>query len=233
MRATRAAAADVGAPGLAAGDGQHPLDGGRVRRVVLALGAATSGRPGGRGPGGAAARAAGVGGVEAAASRASSVVARGGRPGGRARDDVALGDVVEQRHQLVAHPVAAMDGVGVGGVVDGRRGPRPRTRPRSRPGAGRGGDGAPARMPARPSRPAPRRRLSRTVSAWSSAVWPVRTSGGQHRVAGGPGPGLEVGAGRDVDRLGPEGGAERAAASRRRRPRRPSRAAGRGRRGRR
>ncbi len=32
--------------------------------------------------------------------------------------------------------------------------------------------------------------------------------GGQHGVAGGPGPGLEVGAGGDVDRLGPEAGAE-------------------------
>src|SRR5579884_1809947 len=36
----------------------------------------------------------------------------------------------------------------------------------------------PGRMPASPSSPAPRTRLSRMVSAWSSAVWPVAASGG-------------------------------------------------------
>src|SRR5207248_4071890 len=36
----------------------------------------------------------------------------------------------------------------------------------------------PGPMPPRPSSPAPRSRFNSTVSAWSSAVWPVRTSGG-------------------------------------------------------
>ena len=35
------------------------------------------------------------------------------------------------------------------------------------------------RMPARPGRPAPRRRFRSMVSAWSSAVWPVSTSAGR------------------------------------------------------
>ena len=66
----------------------------------------------------------------------------------------------------------------------------------------------PGRMPARPSRAAPRSRLSSTVSAWSSAVCPVSHVGRQHRVAGGAGPGLEVPARRHVHGTGPEAGAE-------------------------
>ncbi len=60
------------------------------------------------------------------------------------------------------------------------------------------------RMPARPSRPAPRSRLSSTVSAWSSAVWPVSDVGREHPEAGRPGPGLEVRTRLDLHPLGPE-----------------------------
>ena len=42
-----------------------------------------------------------------------------------------------------------------------------------------------ARIPLRPSRPAPRSKLSSNVSAWSSAVWPTMDALGQGFVAGG------------------------------------------------
>ena len=89
-------------------------------------------------------------------------------------------------------------------------------------------------MAARPLTPAPRSRLARTVSAWSSAVWPVAASGPEGGPPGPPGPGLEVRAVGDHHPLGPEGGPE--AGGRRRpphRPRRPTRRGARGRRGRR
>ena len=52
------------------------------------------------------------------------------------------------------------------------RPPQPEERPPGRPGPF-------VRIPARPSRPAPRSRASSTVSAWSSMVWPVSTPGGR------------------------------------------------------
>ena len=106
--------------------------------------------------------------------------------------DVALGDGVEQREQLVADAVAPEPGVVVRRVVRraGCRGRR--TACGSRGGGAPAAGDAPGRSPPSPSRPAPRSRLRRTVSAWSSAVCPVRTSAGQHVVAGPPGPRLEV-----------------------------------------
>ena len=66
-----------------------------------------------------------------------------------------------------------------------RTGSRPRRGaqgPASRTDGGRAGGGpAPALMPARPSRPAPRSRLTSTVSAWSSMVWPVAAPSGRAR----------------------------------------------------
>ena len=95
---------------LAAGHGEHPLDGGRVGRVALVAGAQPRrARPAGRA---ARARRRGRGrrwGRAPAASSSSSVgvvaehVGLPGEHGG----DVALGDRVEQRQQLVAHAVAA------------------------------------------------------------------------------------------------------------------------------
>ena len=50
----------------------------------------------------------------------------------------------------------------------------------------------PGSMPASPSAPAPRRRFTRIVSAWSSMVCPVATSAGSTREARRPGAGLEI-----------------------------------------
>ena len=68
------AAADVGGPLLEPGDGQHPLDGGRVGRVALvgARRAATRARPRRASAGGAAASAGGVGRVDARRPRRPS-----------------------------------------------------------------------------------------------------------------------------------------------------------------
>ena len=86
-------------------------------------------------------------------------------------------------------------------------------------------------MAARPSTPAPRSRLASTVSAWSSAVCPVAASGAEGRPAGGPGPGLEVGAVGHLHPLGPERGPEPPGRrGHHARPRPPSRVGGRGRR---
>jgi hypothetical protein len=98
---------------------------------------------------------------------------------------------------------APRGGPGCGGAGDRRSTGRPPARGRAwrhsatvsarrRSSSGRRGCGA---MPARPVGPAPRRRWSSTVSARSSAVWPVSDVGGQHPVAGGAGPGLQVGPG--------------------------------------
>ena len=111
-----------------------------------------------------------------------------------------------------------------------------RTAPRCRPGAGPAAAGeATGRGRRGPSAPAPRSRLSSTVSARSSAVWPVRRPpAGRAGQPGRPGPRLEVGAGRRPAPPGREAGAE--AVRPRRPPRRPrprSRGAGRGRRARR
>ena len=70
-------------------------------------------------------------------------------------------------------------------VADRAPGPRRHTdawvSARRRPSSGWRGPGA---MPARPSAPAPRSRLTRTVSAWSSMVCPVAAPSGQDRQAG-------------------------------------------------
>ena len=81
--------------------------------------------------------------------------------------------------------------------------------------------------------PAPRRRLMSTVSAWSSAVWPVARVAPAARRGGRRGPCLEVRARRDVDAAARNGtpivGGERRGLTP---PRSPTRDAARGRRGR-
>ena len=91
--------------------------------------------------------------------------------------------VVEQREQLVAHPVAHEPAVGVGRVDrPGRaRGRRTSAAVSARRSA-RSGWRVPGRIAGEPVAPAPRSRLISTVSAWSSAVWPVSGAGGERRV---------------------------------------------------
>ena len=124
--------------------------------------------------------------------------------------DVASGHVRQQRQHLGPDPVAAMARVVVGRVLRPAPGRGRRTPPRSRSGAGPGWDvvGRPGCRPS-PLTPAPRMRFNTTVSAWSSAVWPSERLGAQDPVAGGAGPGLEVGPVGQLDPLGPEAGSQR------------------------
>ena len=119
----------------------------------------------------------GVGRVDAAGEAVEQVVVVA-EHGGRAREqggDVALGDVVEQRQHLVADAVAQEPAVArCSGRRRGRgRGRRTAPRVSARRSASSGLVG-PGRIAASPPAPAPRSRLMSTVSAWSSAVWPVR-----------------------------------------------------------
>ena len=95
---------------------------------------------------------------------------------------------------------------------------------RRSPSSGCRGPGA---MPASPSAPGAAQQVHRIVSAWSSMVCPVATSGGQHGEAGRPGPGLEVGPGCARRHGGSRSAApnrcRRAAAPRRPRPPEPAR----------
>ena len=221
-----------------AGHGQHPLDGGGVGRMALgrARPAATPRTATRASAAGAAASAGGIGGVERGGLGAEVVghVARPGRPGGRAP--------ARRRARRRRRAAAAPRGAPGCGGTPGRRwtGRRPASRPSARAqGLGLGPAQAEDRVavvragcrPARrgrrraagsaaPSRPG-RRRCGRAARPAASA-----------RVAGGPGPGLEVRAGLDLDPLGPERRrrARSAAGRPRPRPRPPSRAAGRGRR---
>ena len=119
------AAADLGRHGVAARDGEHPLEGGEVGRVGLLVGRRPQPRPQ-RPPGQRVGRGrdgAGVGGV-ADGLTGQGVEERGvgaGEVGEAAEQghDVALGDVVEQRQHLVTDAVAPEAGVEVRGVDDG------------------------------------------------------------------------------------------------------------------
>jgi hypothetical protein len=97
---------DLAGPSLAARDGQYALDGGPVRRVL-------AGQPPSHGPAGQRGRCRrerrGVGRVEVGRERVHEVglVAEDLGLAGEDRDDVALRDGVEQREELVTHPVAA------------------------------------------------------------------------------------------------------------------------------
>ena len=176
-----AAAADVGGPG--ARPGRRPAPARRWRRRAGGSQPAASQRrhgPAGQGDG-RGGQGPGVGGVEGGGQAVEQLglVAQERRPGGPARRR-------RRARRCRRAGAAARGGPGCGGGRGrrwtGRRpasGRRPRhsarVSGRRRPRSGCRGPGA---MPARPSRPAPRSRLSSTVSAWSSAVWPVRTSAG-------------------------------------------------------
>ena len=169
---------DLARPALAAGDGQDPLDGRPVRRVL-------AGQPTPHGPAGQRHRS-GREGTRRRWGRGRPRARRRGRPrrgaprpGGRAP-----GRRRARRWRRAGGGARGAPGCGgrratsLDGSSTGRR-PRSahsaRVSLRRRPSSGRRAD----RMPASPSSPAPRRRLSSTVSAWSSAVWPVRTSAGR------------------------------------------------------
>ena len=117
--------------------------------------------------------------VERRARRGGRRRRAAGRPGGRARRR-------RRARRCRRAAAAARGGPGCAGR-QGRRSSGRRTgvepeRRTERPGLGPAqAEERPAprrRMPASPSRPAPRSRLSSTVSAWSSAVWPVSTPAG-------------------------------------------------------
>ena len=88
--------------------------------------------------------------------------------------------VVRQRQQLVADAIAPHRRRAVRLVADGcdaeLGGTPPRSPMRRRARIGCAGPGS---IAASPSLPLPRRRRSSTVSAWSSAVWPVMRTGRQ------------------------------------------------------
>ena len=231
------AARDLGGPALEPGHLEDPVDGRGRRRMGAVRRSASPGRPGGPGP---AARRPGRPRRSGRGGRPPSRAGRRRRPaagpGGPARGPRPARRCPQHSgQQLGPDPVAQEARVVVGRVahrLEAQVGAQGRP---SRPGAGpRIGWVGPARMPASPWTPAPRSRLASTVSAWSSAVWPVAAPAPSTPVAGGAGPGLEVGAVGHHHPFGPEAGAE----ARRRprpppRPRRPSPGAARGRRGRR
>ena len=166
-----------------------PVDGRRVGRVI-------GGQPPPHGPPGQGQRRGGQRLASVGSMCRGQLVEQVGvvaqQPGlaGQHRHQVALGQVVHRRQQLVADAIAQEGGVAVRRVVDDGDARASRTgsavvarrRARMRPPRARA-----ASPPARCCE-APRSRLSSMVSAWSSAVWPVSTSVGQHRVAGLRGP---------------------------------------------
>ena len=95
------------------------------------------------------------------------------------RHEIALGERIHCREQLVAHSIAQKGRVAIGRIVDNRdveRGSRGR---QSSIAAGPGWAGADlGASPPDRVLDAPRMRFRSTVSAWSSAVWPVMTSVG-------------------------------------------------------
>ena len=122
------------------------------RRVGTGRRATAAGpAPGRRGSGG---QRPGVGDVDARQpARRGGRRRRRSRSAWRARTGTTspLGELVEQREQLVAHPVAEVGGVEVGRVVDRREPLLGAERHASRLGAGRGSDGG--RAACRPGRP--------------------------------------------------------------------------------
>ncbi len=124
------------------------------------------------------------------ASRSSRQLA--GRAGQRL-GDAALQHVLEQGQHLGAQPDPLVGRIVVVRVVPDRQAERVAGRLRGRPPDAEQRPQArpvrPARMPAIDRGPEPRPRPSSTVSAWSSRVWPSRTStprrrGDERRVAG-------------------------------------------------
>ncbi len=171
---------DLGGPTLLAGHLEHPVH--RVERGrVGAASPSSQPRTARRATAsGAAARAAASSGStsEATASRRSASPAR--TPAWRARTGTTSRPAMRraQREQLVADPVAEEPGVVVG-RVDHRASPRCAAEGHGlgppQPEQGVPGPGPHAGQPVRRRRP--RSRLASTVSAWSSAVWPVAASG--------------------------------------------------------
>ena len=155
-------------------------------------------RPGGPGPGAASPgrrRRWGRGSAARTSSRSASSRQEGGLAG-QHRDHVPAGDVGQQRQHLVAHPVAAVD--------RGRRcwgprrapGPRRRTGPGSRPAQGeermaRAGPDAGQAVEAGAPQQVEQHRLGLVVGGVAG-----EDVGREHGVPGGPGPGLQVRAGR-------------------------------------
>ena len=236
-RSTRCPPAISQARCAAGGDGEDPVDGGRVGRVAVDRRASAAG-PAGRRPAGRRSSArASVGSRPAApASARASVVGEHVSAVRTSRaDDVAAGD----RRPSAA---AARGGRGCG-RSGGRRstGRRPATSPRSAHsrrglvrGAGRAAAGS-GRAPSRasPSSPAPRSRLMSIVSARSSAVWPVSAPAGRAARRAARARASRFGAGGDVEPRR-AGTARRACAARSPRPvglGAPTTAGGRGRRG--
>ena len=159
--AARRPTGHLGRARVASGDGEHPLDGRGVGRVLLASRrgrshAAPPAEPAGRGGGRARRRRSGRRRRPARRAASASAPQQRGLTGEHGHD-VALGDGVEQRQQLVAHPVAAERGIDVRRVVDRLEPVGGAQRRGLRPAQARAADGAVAGMPARPSRPAPRR----------------------------------------------------------------------------
>ena len=158
---------------------------------------------------GAAARARGVGGVEVGRERVHEVglVAEHLGLAGEDRDDVALGDGVEQGEELVAHPVAAEGGRLVGRILDRSQAEVPAERPGLAPAQAeqRPADGPHAGQPVEPgaAQEVEQHGLGLVVGCVAG-----QDVGRQRGVAGGPGAGLQVRPRRDLDPHGAEGRAE-------------------------
>ena len=140
VRATRQPPATSVASASPPRHGEHPLDRGRVGRVAVARSRAATPRTARAGERAAAptrSAAASVGSSAAASSSSRSAssaqqLGLAGEQGGH----VALGDVVEQRQQLVADAVAAERGVVVRGSSTGVEAERRAQSARCRAGAG-------------------------------------------------------------------------------------------------
>ena len=174
---------------------EHPIHGGAVGWVLLRRPSAASRRTARRASGsgrGGQGRARRSGRSPRPAPRAGRRRPGAARPGGPAPG--------RRRARPRRRAAAAARGApGCGGARGRRCSGRARVRGRAaaqavrcRIGAGDGSVGGRGSNPASPSSPAPRSRLSSTVSARSSAVWPSSAPARERRVAGGAGPRLEV-----------------------------------------
>ena len=194
-----AAAHQFAGCGITAGDGEHPPDGIGIRRVPIVL-EPVANRSRSEDPR-RAADGLGVGGIDARSELFEELVVGADQVGGarEQRDDVASGDVIEQREGFVADPVAAESTVVVRGVV-GHVEPQLRAQ-RLRLGSPEGEDGMPPSWPDRSeaggSRPTDQREEQRLgLIVGGVAGQGVRP---QRLAACGAGPCLEVRAGFDVD----------------------------------
>ena len=203
---------------LTPGDGEDPLDRGRVRRVLLGQ------PPPERAPsrrGGRVGQSAGIGRVELGGRGVGQIRLGPEQVGlaGQDRDDVALGDVVQERQQLVPDPVPPEGERRVGRVVDRCQPQLPAQRHRL--GVAeveqRTAIAAHARQPVQACPP-------QEVEEHGLGLIVGRVTGedvgGQRGVARGAGPGLEVRACLHIDALGVE---RRPEAGRRRQPPAPPR----------